>query len=262
MRATHISAALLLACSLPAHAADALTADEVAHKTNLTSYYAGADGRARVLMRIVDSQGRTRSRMMSILRRDVEDGGEQRYFVYFHRPADVQRMVYMVWKHPGHDDDRWLYMPALDLVKRISAGDKRTSFVGSNFLYEDVSGRGVEEDKHELLPATDKHYVLKNTPKDPSSVEFSYYVAWIDKTTFMPMRAEYYDRNGKKFRVVEATKIQAIQGHPTVTESKAADLNTGGYTLMRFGRIVYDTGLPEDIFQERYLRRPPTNWLK
>ncbi len=39
-------------------------------------------------------------------------------------------------------------LPDLDLVKRIAAGDKRTSFVGSHFLYEDISGRAVQEDKH------------------------------------------------------------------------------------------------------------------
>ncbi len=256
------AAAALAAVPSAAFGAAELTADQIANKANLVAYYAGKDGRARVLMKIYDAQGRTRSRMMTILRYDIADGGEQRYYVYFHRPSDVQRMVYMVWKHPGQDDDRWLYMPALDLVKRIAAGDKRTSFVGSHFLYEDVSGRGVEEDTHELMPGDAKHYVLKNVPKDPSSVEFSYYIVWIDKQTFMPMKAEYYDKTGKKYRIVEAVKVETIQGHPTVTQSKATDLNSGGYTLMRFGRIVYDTGMPLDIFQERYLRRPPMKWIK
>jgi len=56
-----------------------------------------------------------------ILRRDVADGGDQKFYVYFLEPADVRKMVYMVWKHTDRDDDRWLYLPALDLVKRIAA---------------------------------------------------------------------------------------------------------------------------------------------
>ena len=243
-------------------AAEQLSADEVANKASLAAYYAGQDGRAKVLMTILDAQGRSRTRMMSILRHDVKDGGEQRYFVYFHRPSDVQKMVYMVWKHPGQGDDRWLYLPALDLVKRIAAGDKRTSFVGSNFLYEDVSGRSVDEDTHELLPGDDKHYVLKNVPKDPKSVEFAHYVVQIDRATFMPMKADYFDAGGKKYRTVEALKIETIQGHPTVVLSKALDHNSGGHTLMQFGQIAYDVGIPDDIFVERYLRRPPVKWLR
>ncbi len=239
-----------------------LTADQVAEKANIAAYYAGDDGRARVAMTIYDSQGRTRKRMMTILRKTIKVGGEERYYVYFHRPTDVRKMVYMVWKHPDADDDRWLYLPALDLVKRIAAGDKRTSFVGSHFVYEDVSGRGVHEDKHELLPGDEKYYVLKNTPKDPSSVEFSYYVVWIDRKTFLPKKAEYYDRHGKKYRIVEALKVETIQGYPTITVQKAADLNSGGYTITRMGRIKYNLGIPENIFKERYLRRAPIKWLR
>ena len=57
-------------------AAEQLSADEVANKASLAAYYAGQDGRAKVLMTILDAQGRSRTRMMSILRHDVKDGGE------------------------------------------------------------------------------------------------------------------------------------------------------------------------------------------
>ena len=148
-------------------------------------------------------------------------------------------------------------MPALDLVKRIAASDKRTSFVGSNFFYEDVSGRAVAEDVHELLETTDKHFVMKNTPKDPGSVEFASYTVWIDKNTFMPMKAEYVDKQGKKYREVEVLEVKDVQGHPTVVKSRVKDLQTGGETVSVFTEVEYDIGLDEKIFTERYLRRPP-----
>ena len=75
----------------------------------------------------------------------------------------------MVWKHLDKDDDRWLYLPALDVQKRIAATDKRTSFVGSHFFYEDVSGRRLSDDRHELVEVTDTYYVMKNTPKEPGA---------------------------------------------------------------------------------------------
>ncbi|NIA20049.1 MAG: outer membrane lipoprotein-sorting protein [Xanthomonadaceae bacterium] len=238
-------------------AAESLTVDQIVKRANLAAYYAGKDGRATVKMVITDAQGRERRRKFTILRYDLKDGGEQDFYVYFKEPADVRKMVYLVHKHPGKDDDRWLYLPALDLVKRIAASDKRTSFVGSNFVYEDVSGRGINEDSHKLLETNDQYYVLNNIPKDPKSVEFSSYKIWIDRQTFMPMKAEYLDREGQLYRVVEALEVKNIQGYPTVIRSRVKDLASGGQTVSEFSRITYDIGLKERIFTERYLRRPP-----
>ncbi|WP_446007922.1 outer membrane lipoprotein-sorting protein [Candidatus Electrothrix sp.] len=231
--------------------------EEIVSKANLAAYYAGDDGKAEVNMTITDSQGRERNREFIILRKDKEDGGQQFFYVYFKRPSDVSKMVYMVHKHMNKDDDRWMYLPALDLVKRIAASDKRTSFVGSDFLYEDVSGRNLSEDNHKLVESNDTHYVVKNIPKKPEDVEFSSYTVQIDKKTFLPVKAVYLDKNGKEYRIVEAIKVEEVDGFPTVTESKVTDLEKGGHTVSKFSNIKYNIGLKEDIFTERYLRRPP-----
>ena len=109
-------------------------------RANLAAYYAGDDGRSEVRMIISDAQGRQQRRQFTVLRRDVDDAGDQQFLVVFSQPSDVRNTVFLVDKHIDRDDDRWLYLPGLDLVKRISAGDKRTSFVGAHYFYEDVSG--------------------------------------------------------------------------------------------------------------------------
>ena len=198
-----------------------------------------------------------RSRDFVILRKDVPGGLDQKFYVYFKVPADVRKMSYLVHKRPGKDDDRWLFLPALNLVKRIAPGDKRTSFVGSDFLYEDVSGRGLDDDTHELAEITETQYVVNNVPKDPASVEFASYKVWIDKDTFLPRKAEYLDKNGKLYRRVSSEKIQTLQGHPTPTEQKVEDVARGTSTTITFSEIKYDIGLNDRIFTERFLRRPP-----
>ena len=243
-------------------AAQAPSVDEIVEKANLTAYYQGADGIAKVKMTITDDQGREQIREFTILRMDVEDGGDQKFYTYFSRPADVRKMSYMVWKHVGKDDDRWLYLPGLDLVRRVAASDKRTSFVGSHFLYEDVSGRGLDEDSHVLERTEEKHYVVRNSPKEADSVKFSYYLVWIDRANMLPVKAEYYDKDGKHYRTVEALKVEEIQGHPTVLRSRVTDVVKGGSTLSEFSGVKYDIGLTDDIFTERYLKRPPRKWLK
>ena len=213
-------------------------------------------------MIIRDAQGREQRRQFTVLRKNVEEGGDQEFLVVFSRPSDVRGTVYLVKKHMDRDDDRWLYLPGLDLVKRVAAGDKRTSFVGADYYYEDVSGRRPNDDAHELTETTDEYYVLKHRPLDPSVVEFDSYVTWIDRETFIPMKIEYADAGGKVFRRVEVTEVQDVQGYPTVTKSRVSDLESGGHTDMQFRFIAYDTGVPADVFTERSLRNPPRDWLK
>ncbi|MCA9400762.1 MAG: outer membrane lipoprotein-sorting protein [Candidatus Omnitrophica bacterium] len=256
-----IAFAFLLVMAVSAFAQE-MTAQEIVQKANLASYYAGQDGTADVAMVITDAQGRERKREMRILRYDQQDGGEQKYYVYFFEPADVSKMVFMVWKHLDKDDDRWLYLPALDLVRRIAASDKRSSFVGSHFVYEDVSGRGIEADTHTLISEDEQYYRIKNVPKDKGNVEFAYYDVWINKENFLPVKAEYFDVKDELIRLVEATDIQTIQGYPTVMTSVAKDLVRGGSTTMTFNNVQYDAGIEENIFEERYLRRPPVKWIR
>jgi hypothetical protein len=235
----------------------------IVNKANIVAYYQGEDGKARVKMTITN-KGQKREREFIILRKDVKDGGDQKYFVYFQKPADVRKMVYMVHKHadPNKDDDRWLYLPALDLVKRVAAGDKRTSFVGSDFLYEDVSGRSLEEDTHELIQTTDTFYVVKNVPKKPDTVEFGYFNVSIDRKNFVPMKMEFFDKEGKLYRVIESKKVEKIQDFYTVVKSEVRDLKKESKTEMEFSGVQYNIKLSEDIFEERYLRRPPREAIR
>jgi len=253
-----------------------LSVDEIVNKTNHVAYYQGFDGRAKAKMTITDSQGRKRIREITMLRWDQPDPnqpkegqrkdssfcGEQKLYAFFDRPADVYKTVFMVWKHLDKDDDRWMYLPALDLVKRISATDKRTSFVGAHFFYEDVSGRNINDDVHELVKTTKDYYVLKNTPKNPKLVEFAYFEMWIHRENFVVVKTDYYDNQDKKYRTYEAIEVKQVQGYWTVTKAKMTDLRTNGNTIAEYSNIKYDIGIPESIFTERYLRKPARRYLK
>ncbi len=235
----------------------------IVDQANATAYYQGKDGKAKLRMTIEDGQGRVRERALSILRRDDDtDDGNQKFYVYFERPTDVKGTAFLVWKQAEGPDERWLYLPALDLVKRIAAGDERTSFVGSHFFYEDVSGRSPFDDVHELVEETDDYYVLKSSPREVSGVEFASYTSWIHKGTFLAVKIEYSDEQGKVYRTYEALDVQQIEGFYTVMKSRMSDSRIGGSTVLTYEDVDYDNGFEDNLFQERSLRTPPRRYLR
>ncbi|MBD3334280.1 MAG: outer membrane lipoprotein-sorting protein [Candidatus Eisenbacteria bacterium] len=241
-----------------------MSAVEIMKQAHMNLYYAGDDGRAEVHMALVDKKGRERVREFTMLRWDEEDGGEQRYYTYFHKPADVRRTSFMVIKHQDKDDDRWIYIPAVDLTRRISANDKNSSFVGSDFSYEDVSGRHWTDDQHELVREDELDgravFVIKSVPQDGS--DWAYRISYIDKERLLPLREEYFDEDGEMTRVFTADKIEVIDGLPTVTQRTMKDLGREHHTTVTFTEVEYNVGVEPDIFAERYLKTPPRQYIQ
>ena len=250
-----------LAERLPAQGAPG--ADAIVARVQEAFYYPGADLKARVVMTLVSATGQTRLREMTMLRRN-DKGGDQQYFIYFHQPADVRGMTFLVLKYPRRDDDRWLFVPAINLVRRLAARDSAQSFVGSAFTYEHVSGRDPESDSHTLRGEEQRRgkdcYVVDSQARAPA--EYTRKVAWIDKATWLPVEEEYYDVRGELFKVFTADEMRDVSGHPTLVKRTMKNVKSGHRTEAVFTDVAYDLGIEPDIFSERFLREPPRRWIQ
>lgn len=239
-----------------------MSVDQIISKANTAYRYLGDDVKSTAHMDILDGDGKViMQRDLIILRKNM-GGLKQKWYAYFQKPADIKKMVFMAWKNDGKDDDRWLYLPALDLVKRLSGSDKRSSFAGSQFAYEDVTGRDPRADNHDLLSSDDETYHIKSTPKDLGSVEFSYYEIWIDKATFLPTRTLLYDKSGEEYKQYEMLEFKDIQGFPTITKFSMTNLQNGESTVATMNDVQYNLGLPDNVFTEASLRRAPRKYLR
>ncbi|MCL4475848.1 MAG: outer membrane lipoprotein-sorting protein [Nitrospirae bacterium] len=244
----------------------AATADEIMKKSQAAFLYPGKDFKARVMMKLISKGGQERVREMTMLRKNYgEVGGNQKYFIYFFQPADVKDMTFMVYKYPGRDADRWLFVPAINMVRRIAAKDKHSSFVGSDFTYEDVSGRNLEDDTHTLIKeekiGPKDCFVVKNTPK-AGDVDYSYKLSWVDKANFLPLKEEYYDRRGELYRVFSADEVKYVKGFPTVTKRTMKNLQSGHTTEVSYSKTDYNIGIDDSLFSERFLKQPPKKWIE
>jgi hypothetical protein len=243
-----------------------VNAEQLVKASLHANYYAGNDRITQGKMTITDSQGNVRIREFKVLRlngeiREPAHEGDQHYFVKFSNPNDLNGVVFRVKKNIAANDDRFLYLPKIDLVRRIAAGDKRTSFVGSDVLYEDVSGRHLHEDTHTIDSESKSYHVIKSVPKDPSQVEFSAYKTWIHKASKLALKREYYDAQGKVYRKIKAKKVAQIDGIPTIMESVVTDLNTGSVTSVVCSDVSYKNQLEIDLFSERFMRNPPSQYF-
>jgi len=244
----------------------ALSAEEIMKRSQSAFLYQGKDFKARVMMKLISKGGHERLRELTMLRKNYgEAGGNQKYFIYFFQPADVKGMTFMVYKYPARDDDRWFFVPAINMVRRIAAQDKRSSFVGSDFTYEDVSGRDIEEDNHTIIKeerlGNRDCYVIKSTPK-AGDMDYTYKLSWIDKENFLPLKEEYYDRKGELYKVFTADEIKEIKGFPTVTKRTMKNLQSGHRTEVQFTKVDYNIGIEDTLFTERFLKQPPRKWIE
>lgn len=244
----------------------AVSGEDVMKKSQAAFLYQGKDFKARVMMKLISKGGQERVREMTMLRKNFgETGGDQKYFIYFFQPADVKDMTFMVYKYPNKDDDRWLFVPAISMVRRIAAQDTRSSFVGSDFTYEDVSGRDIGDDTHAITKeeklGTRDCFVVKSTPKT-ADVDYSYKLSWIDKTNSLPMKEEYYDKRGDLYKTFSADEIKDVKGLPTITKRTMKNLQSGHSTEVTYIKVDYNINIEDSLFTERFLKQPPKKWIE
>lgn len=188
------------------------------------------------------------------------DRGRNEYatLVRFTAPEDVSGTGLLSVDKADGSNEQWLYLPALDRVRRIAGDRKNGRFVGSDLYYEDLQTRKPTSDKHRLLGKETVNGVvcdmLESIPVDPASSTYSKRISWIDPQAAMPMRVDYYEKDpatpAKRFSV-QARKN--IQGYWTVTESKMADLASGHETRLIVEVAKYDRKLPAKLFTPQAL---------
>jgi len=243
-------------------------ADEIIKKAHMNAYYQGDDGRAQMVMKAyAKGSDKPIVKLFYMMRLDIEEGGKQMFYIYFVKPSDIKGTTFLVHKYIDKDDFRRLYIPASDKVIPIAGSRKQDPFMGSDFTYEDVSGRYYTRDNHSLLGSEkmlgyDCH-VTESVPKEKEKT-IAKMKAWIDKKTFIPIRVDFYNHDGVVYRTYESKDIKDIDGFPTIMERVMTSPLNGTKTIIKINpeKVNYNIGLKEDIFSERSLKNPPMEFLK
>jgi hypothetical protein len=184
----------------------------------------GKDASSVVKMILKSKSGQTRERELSLFMLD-KGGGERWSLMRFSLPTDVEGTGLLTMDHPGDASEQWLYLPALDRVRRISSTRKGGRFVGSDFFYEDLRDREPDMDTHEIAGEEKVGGLncvkLVSTPVDPGNSVYSRRIAWIHPDTLVPLRIDFFERRREEpTKRLMARKLKKIQGYWTVFEQE------------------------------------------
>jgi len=215
---------------------------------------------AQVTMQLTATGGRVRTRELTWQIFEIKDADEgDRSLTVFQEPRDIRGTGFLSYTHIGRADDQWLYLPALKRVKRISSTNKSSSFVGSEFSYEDLLSDEVEKFDYRWLRDEScgewQCFVLQRKPLYANS-GYSKQLVWLDQAEYRLVRVDYYDhrdRLEKKLMLGDYRKYldQFWRAHTLTMEGK----QTGRKTVLQFGEYAFQTGLTLQAFTPSALKR-------
>jgi hypothetical protein len=174
-------------------------------------------------------------------------------------PPDSRGISFLIWDYSEKNkfDDLWLYLPALRMVRRISAQDQNDAFLGSDLTFGDMGQRRLDEDVHTALREEDYHgipsYLVESAPKEPSSI-YSKKISWISKKDWIVLKIDYYDRNEKLLKR-QTIDWQTVRGLSVWKKTNVTNVQNGHRTIFGVEDLEVNIGLQDGDFTERVLKR-------
>jgi len=230
------------------------------------------DFRASLIMTISKKNGSSITRKLIINLLEVDGDGDKSLIV-FDFPADIRGTKLLTHSKFRENDDQWLYLPSINRVKRISTRNKSGAFVGSEFSFEDLSDKSVDDFDYEHLgevvcsftivdiktkskiPMSGQCEKLARVPHDKHS-GYSKQVLLVDKQAQRILQIDYFDVKGaflkqmisKNFSLYESRYWRPQQ--ITMTNQQS-----GKSTVLKYETLSFRNNLKESDFRRSKLSR-------
>jgi Outer membrane lipoprotein-sorting protein len=247
----------------------ALSADAIARRIDERD--TGRDSRVEMRMRLVDRQGRARERALRVIglraasgRPPAQAGVGDRLLVRFTAPVDIAGTSFLVWERQDGDDERFLFLPALGRVRRIAGSERQESFVGSDFSYEDIGGRAIDDYAYAIADeraswtagdgAVHPAWVLESRARD-AHARYPRVLSTVRKDIFVVTRAEIFDRRNERAKEYRVRRLEPVQSIWTALDIEMVNHVERTRTELNVTSVRYDTGLTADDFSRRELER-------
>lgn len=256
-----VLAALLGCFSLAAGLAAAETAEQrglrlATEASNRTGGYQDISSSGEMILRTSSGQTATRRFDSSWI---STGNNASRALLIFRWPGDIRNTALLTHVYAGKNDDQWLFLPAMERVRRISGSGRSGSFVGSEFAYEDMVDQEVDKFRHTWIadqrcPTSGTCHVIDRIPTGSSG--YSRQRIWLDTAELRLQQVQFFDRRGAHLKTLSITGYRKYNGR-FWRASRMNMINhlTGASTELTWDGYRFNQGLPASAFTTNALRR-------
>ncbi|GBF51456.1 polyketide cyclase/dehydrase [Leptospira ryugenii] len=214
---------------------------------------------------LTDKNGQERKRKTISYTKLANNGIDNTRSTKFLSPADAKGTGILLVENHNGEDDISLYLPALKKVRKIAAGGKKDSFVGTDFSYADVVGFKTDDWVYKNLGDTTISgkicYTIEATPKSEKTTfetGYSKRVLKIQKDNFITLAGEAYDENGdliKKFAFSDYQLVEPNKNKWWSMKAEVQNVQTGHKTVILTENFKVEPELEDKYFSTRFLER-------
>jgi len=232
-------------------------------KTVMTGVYdqdTSHDVTLRATLELTDKDGHSVKKRFTIRR--IGSFGNGKTLVRFTEPPDLRGVTLLSINQPGISDRQWIYTPATERVRAVAARERSERFAGSDFTYEDIAERSLNDFNYQMLPDEDmieghKTYKVEATPVAAERSQYKYIYYWVAQDVPCILHAEMYDQEGHKLRELHATGLRKESGIWGARRTEIRTVPDGTKTLLTIDEIHLNTGLNESLFTPDALEHSP-----
>ncbi|MEW6367852.1 MAG: outer membrane lipoprotein-sorting protein [Acidobacteriota bacterium] len=235
-------------CAGSEDAREILIETENRHRTR-TQEYSGD-------LTVVSRQGKERHKAWKSYR----DGyaGDSKQLIRFLAPPEVRGVGFLSVGTAGKNPDQWLYLPSMKRERRIATQDRESSFVGTDFNFEDMEE--FDQSRYEPRLTGDQVvdgqqcHIIEAFPKEKSV--YAKKVLAIRKDVLFLVRMECFKKDEKDpCKRLVLSDIQQVDGHWVARKLEMSDLLKGSRTTVVLKEIAFDRPQPRDRFTLQNLNR-------
>ena len=182
--------------------------------------------------------------------------GESKSLLRFIDPPEVKGIALLIHNHPDRASDQWMWRPAIERDQRIALQDRSTRFFGTDFSYEDLEERDVNQfdyraDGEETLDGA-ACWRLESKPRKAS--QYTRSLLWIRKDDYTIRKAESFNKKGLVRRILYRD-FEKIANVWTARTTEIFDVTRDSHTLLKLEKLQYNVAVPEENFTLQALRR-------
>jgi outer membrane lipoprotein-sorting protein len=251
-RVGQVLLAVLVLAGMPVRTADSARqiVEEAQRRTDAKSQ------RYEGLLQVFDAKGKISDKRWTLER--LGSHGDSRMVLRFTVPAEVKGVALLVVNHPDRASDQWMWTPAIERDRRIALQDRSTRFFGTDFSFEDLEERDVNQ--YEYTLAGDETidaaacWKIQSIPKQAKSSQYTRSTVWVRKDNYAFVRIENYVKD-QAVRRLNYTDVQNVQGIWTARHLEMIDLRRGSRTSLTLDKLQYNVPMKDEDFTLQAIRR-------